>query len=132
MLANLLRRLGGRSTSTSSDDEGAHGGQRPTTERQVRAGRGREPLPAAWLRMHVWWRNQGRCVVCGEREGVWFDYIVSVRKRGSGVAPKIASDSKLQTLNQNYKRLQKGREALPKKSEGGWRWLYSCITDSAG
>jgi hypothetical protein len=102
MLANLLRRLGGRSTSTSSDDEGAHGGQRPTTERQVRAGRGREPLPAAWLRMHVWWRNQGRCVVCGEREGVWFDYIVSVRKRGSN------TEDSIRLLCEGCKRRNKG------------------------
>jgi HNH endonuclease len=102
MVPKRLRRLAGRSTSRSCDDEGAHGGQRPTTERQGRAGRGREPLPAAWLRMHVWWRDQGRCVVCGEREGVWFDYIVPVRKGGSN------TEDNIRLLCEGCKRRNKG------------------------
>ena len=41
------------------------------------------------MRMHVWWRDQGRCVLCGEREGVWFDYIVPVRVGDCNAADNI-------------------------------------------
>ena len=88
MIPRLLRRLAGLSPSTSGDD-GTQGRQVLSTERRVRAGPDKGPLPASWLRMHVWWRDQGRCVVCGEREAVWFDYIVSVREGGSHTADNI-------------------------------------------
>jgi hypothetical protein len=82
MVPKLLRRLARRSTSTSGGDE-TLAGQMPGIERQDRSGPVRNPLPSAWVRMHVWRRDHGRCVLCGGQEGVWFDYIVPVWEGGS-------------------------------------------------
>lgn len=61
MVAKLLKRLASRSASTSGDGEtGAVG----------------YPLPSAWVKMNVWRRDHGRCVLCGGQESVWFDYDV--------------------------------------------------------
>ena len=39
--------------------------------------------------MYVWRRDQGRCVICGSHERVWFEYIVPVRKGGSNTERNI-------------------------------------------
>ena len=85
MVSKLLRRLVGLSASTSGDD-GTQARKRPATER---SGLIVGPLPSSWVRMHVWWRDQGRCVLCGEREGVWFDYVIPVREGGSNKEDNI-------------------------------------------
>ena len=85
MIPELLRRLVGLSASTSGDN-GTQAGKRPASERPGPIG---EPLPSSWVRMHVWWRDQGRCVLCGEREGVWFDHIIPVRMGGSNTEHNI-------------------------------------------
>jgi 5-methylcytosine-specific restriction endonuclease McrA len=77
MVSKLLRRLVGASASTSGDD-GTQARKRSATE-----------LPSSWVRLHVWWRDQGRCVLCGEREGVWFDHIIPVREGGSNTEHNI-------------------------------------------
>jgi hypothetical protein len=82
MVPKLLRRLAGHSASVSADDE-ALAGQRPGTERGDRSGPVGNPLPSAWVRMHVWRRDHGSCVRCGSQERVWFDYIVPVEEGGS-------------------------------------------------
>jgi hypothetical protein len=92
MVTKLLRRLAGRSRSTNRDDgtrDGTEGRQRPITERRGRAEVVRAPLPAAWLRMQVWRRDQGKCVRCGDQERVWFDYIIPVREGGSNTEDNI-------------------------------------------
>jgi hypothetical protein len=85
MVSKLLRRLVGLSASTSGDD-GTQAGKRPATVQRSPIG---EPLPSSWVRMHVWWRDQGRCVLCGEREGAWFDYVMPVREGGSNTEDNI-------------------------------------------
>src|ERR671915_602210 len=62
MVPKLLRRLAGLSASTSGDN-GTQAGKRPASERPGPIG---EPLPSSWVRMHVWWREQGRGGLCGE------------------------------------------------------------------
>lgn len=49
----------------------------------------KEPLPAAWVRMQVWWRDQGRCARCRSREKLWFDYIIPVSKGGGNTEDNI-------------------------------------------
>jgi 5-methylcytosine-specific restriction endonuclease McrA len=88
MISKLLRRLVSTSASTSGD-AGTQARKRPATERQSQQVPIGEPLPSSWARMHVWWRDQGRCVLCGEREGVWFDYIIPVREGGSNTEDNI-------------------------------------------
>jgi len=85
MVSKLFRRLVGASASTNSD-EGTQARKSPATERSGLIG---EPLPSSWVKMHVWWRDQGRCVLCGEREGVWFDYTIPVREGGSNTEDNI-------------------------------------------
>jgi hypothetical protein len=85
LVPKLLRRLVGLSTSTSGDD-GTQARERPATERPGPIGK---PLPSSWVRMHVWWRDQGRCVLCEKREGVWFDYIIPLREGGSNTERNI-------------------------------------------
>jgi 5-methylcytosine-specific restriction endonuclease McrA len=87
MVPRLLKRLAGHSPSTSG--EGTQSGRVLTSARQGQARPDRGPLPTSWLRMHVWWRDQGRCVLCGEGEGVWFDYIIPVREGGRNTADNI-------------------------------------------
>jgi hypothetical protein len=82
MVRELLKRLIGRSASSSGDGESL-GGQTPSLKRRGRAGPVGNPLPSAWVRMQVWKRDHGRCVLCGGQERVWFDYIVPVWKGGS-------------------------------------------------
>jgi hypothetical protein len=74
MVPKLLRRLAGLSTAGSVDE--APAGRRPDSGRRDRSGPVGNPLPSAWVRMHVWRRDHGRCVRCGGQEGVWFDYVV--------------------------------------------------------
>ena len=82
MVPKLLKLLARRSTSTSGG-EATFAGQGPDTERQDRSEAVRTPLPSAWVRMHVWSRDHGRCVLCGSQERVWFDYVVHARKGGN-------------------------------------------------
>jgi 5-methylcytosine-specific restriction endonuclease McrA len=86
MVPKLLRRLAGLSASTSGDDE-TLAWRRPGEER--REGSVGNPLPSAWVRMHVWRRDYGRCVGCGSQERVWFDYIVPVWEGGSNTEQNI-------------------------------------------
>ena len=85
MVPKLFRRLVGLSASTSGDN-GTQAMKRRATKWSAPIG---EPLPSSWVRMHVWWRDQGRCVLCGEREGVWFDYIIPLREGGSNTEDNI-------------------------------------------
>ena len=83
MVAKLLKRLAGRSPSTSGAGETLVR-QNPSVEREDRSGAvGWHPLPSAWVKMHVWRRDHGRCVLCGDQERVWFNYIVPPWEGGS-------------------------------------------------
>jgi 5-methylcytosine-specific restriction endonuclease McrA len=82
MVPKLLKRFARRSASTSGGDQ-TLAGHRPGIERQDRPEPVRNPLPSAWVRMHVWSRDHGKCVLCGSQERVWFDYIVPVWKGGN-------------------------------------------------
>jgi 5-methylcytosine-specific restriction endonuclease McrA len=96
VVLKYLKRLMPLSTSRSSDD-GLHGIwakkrlARTEERRRSMASRPapREPLPAAWVRMHVWWRDQGRCVRCGSQEKLWFDYIIPQSKGGGNTEDNI-------------------------------------------
>jgi hypothetical protein len=84
MVAKLLKRLAGRSSSTSGDGETlARQNPGPGVEREDRTGAVGYPLPSAWVKMHVWRRDHGRCVLCRGQESVWFDYILPPWKGGS-------------------------------------------------
>ena len=81
MVPKLLRRLAGRS-AFSGDDETLAGqahDPEPLTQPKLTAG----PLPSAWVKMHVWRRDGGKCVRCAGQEGVWFDYAIPVWEGGS-------------------------------------------------
>jgi hypothetical protein len=101
MVSKLLKRLANRSASSSAEG-GPPAEQTPaeqTAELQTaelespslkspsRAGppasQPAKPLPSAWVRMYVWRRDRGRCVRCGSRARVWFDYIVPIWEGGS-------------------------------------------------
>ena len=88
MVPELLRRLAGRSASTSADDETRAGGVQ-ALERRCRSGQMGNRLPSDWVRMYVWRRDHGRCVRCGGQERVWFEYIVPVRAGGSNTEQNI-------------------------------------------
>jgi hypothetical protein len=81
MVPELLKRLVGRSTSTSADAE-THDGPVQALEHWGRSGQVGNPLPSDWVRMYVWRRDHGRCVQCGSHERVWFEYIVPVMAGG--------------------------------------------------
>jgi hypothetical protein len=87
MVPKLLRRLAGLSTTGSADETPA--GRRPDSGRRDRSGPVGNPLPSAWVRMHVWRRDQGRCVRCGGQEGVWFDYVVPPWEGGGNTEQNI-------------------------------------------
>jgi hypothetical protein len=82
MVGKLLKRLAGSSASTSGVGETLVR-QNPSVERRDRSGAVGHPLPSAWVKMHVWRRDHGRCVLCEGQESVWFDYIVPPWKGGS-------------------------------------------------
>jgi 5-methylcytosine-specific restriction endonuclease McrA len=96
VVLKYLKRLMPLSTSRSSAD-GLHGIRakkrlaRTEERRRSTAARpaSKEPLPAAWVRMHVWWRDQGRCARCRSREKLWFDYIIPVSKGGGNTEDNI-------------------------------------------
>jgi hypothetical protein len=96
MVLKYLRRIIPLSTPRSSAD-GLHGIKakkrlaRTEERRRSTAARPapREPLPAAWLRMHVWWRDQRRRVRCGSREKLWLDYIILLSKGGGNTEDNI-------------------------------------------
>ena len=81
MVPELLKRLAGRSASTSADEK-SRAGWVQALERRCESRQVGKSLPSDWVRMYVWRRDQGRCVRCAGREGVWFDYIVPVRAGG--------------------------------------------------
>ena len=81
MVGKLLKRLAGRSASTSGGATLAR--QYPSVERGDRSGAVGYPLPSAWVKMLVWRRDHGRCVLCRGQESVWFDYILPPWKGGS-------------------------------------------------
>ncbi len=88
MVPELLKRLVGRSTSTSADVE-THDGPVQALERRGRSGQVGNPLPSDWVRMYVWRRDHGRCVQCGSHERVWFEYIVPVMAGGRNTEQNI-------------------------------------------
>jgi HNH endonuclease len=88
MVPELLKRLVGRSTSTSADVE-TQDGWVQALERRGKSGQVGKPLPSEWVRMYVWRRDHGRCVQCGSHERVWFEYIVPVMAGGSNTEQNI-------------------------------------------
>jgi hypothetical protein len=87
MVPKLLRRLAGRAASSGDDETLA--GQAPDPEPQSQLGLTPGPLPSAWVKMHVWRRDGGKCGRCGDHEGVWFDYVVPVWEGGSATEQNI-------------------------------------------
>jgi hypothetical protein len=87
MVPKLLKRLVGRSASSEDDD--TLDGRNPGLEHRDRGGSVGNPLPSAWVKMHVWRRDGGKCVRCGGQEAVWFDYIVPVREGGGPTEQNI-------------------------------------------
>ena len=88
MVPELLKRLAGRSVTTSADEE-TQAGRVRGLERRDRSGSMGNPLPSDWVRMYVWRRDHGRCVQCGGQERVWFDYRVPVWEGGSNTEANI-------------------------------------------
>jgi hypothetical protein len=82
MVAKLLQRLAGRLASTGGGDA-TLAGQYLSVGRGSGSGPVAYTLPSAWVKMHVWRRDQGRCVSCGGQEGVWFNYVVPPWEGGS-------------------------------------------------
>ena len=87
MVPKLLKRLAGRSASSTDDDP--LDGRNPGLEPRDRTGTVVTPLPSAWVRMYVWRRDHGKCVRCGSHEGVWFDYIAPLWEGGSNTEQNI-------------------------------------------
>ena len=87
MVPKLLRRLTARPAARAADESST--GRVPVHETRDRPEPAGGPLPSAWVKMHVWRRDDGKCVRCGGREGVWFDYIVPVRQGGSATEQNI-------------------------------------------
>jgi len=48
----------------------------------------RQPIPDE-VKMFVWQRDKGRCVICGSQENLEFDHIIPVSKGGSNTARNI-------------------------------------------
>ena len=48
----------------------------------------RQPIPDN-VKMFVWQRDQGRCVICGSQENLEFDHIIPLAKGGSNTARNI-------------------------------------------
>lgn len=72
VVLKFFRRFAGLSLSVAPDE----------TIRQKRPEPVGKPIPSAWIKMNVWRRDQGRCVLCGGQERVWFEYIVPVWEGG--------------------------------------------------
>jgi HNH endonuclease len=87
MVPKLFKRLVGRSASRPDDD--TLDGRNPGLEHRGLAGHVGNPLPSAWVKMHVWRRDGGTCVQCGDQEAVWFDYIVPVWEGGRATERNI-------------------------------------------
>jgi hypothetical protein len=88
MMAKLLKRLTGRRTSASGNIE-TSAGANLGLERREKSGPVGHPLPSAWVKMHVWRRDRGRCVLCGGQERVWFDYMVPPWEGGTSTEQNI-------------------------------------------
>ncbi len=88
MMAKLLKRLTSRRTSARGDIESLAGQNRGLVRRE-KSGPVGYPLPSAWVKMHVWRRDYGRCVLCGCQERVWFDYIVPPWEGGTSTEQNI-------------------------------------------
>jgi HNH endonuclease len=110
MVSKLLRRLTGYSVFTC-EDEAPLAGLGPSSERRDRAGPVENPLPSAWVKMHVWRRDQGRCVRCGGRDRVWFEYIVAESEEGSN------TEGNMRLMCEPCKRHNKGASVWRKR----WR-----------
>ena len=110
MVAKLLKRLAGRSASTAAEGE-ALDGRLPSLKHQDRSGLVKHPLPSAWVKMHVWRRDHGRCVSCGGQQGVWFNYIVPPWKGGS------VSEQNIRLMCERCSRRNNGARLRRKKLE---------------
>ena len=109
MVGKLLKRLAGRSASTSGGGETLVR-QNPSVERGDRSGAVGQPLPSAWVKMHVWRRDHGRCVLCGGHERVWFNYLVAPWEGGS------ISEQNIRLMCESCSRRNKGVRMRRKKS----------------
>ncbi len=63
MVPRLLKPLAGRSASSGGKEP--VDGRNPELEQRNRSGSIEAPLPSAWVKMHVWRRDGGKCVGCG-------------------------------------------------------------------
>ena len=50
--------------------------------------KGRQPIPDD-VKMFVWQRDNGRCVICGSQENLEDDHIIPISKGGSNTARNI-------------------------------------------
>ena len=50
--------------------------------------KGRQPIPDD-VKMFVWQRDNGRCVICGSQENLEYDHIIPISKGGSNTARNI-------------------------------------------
>jgi hypothetical protein len=110
MVTKLLKRLAGRGAYTSGDEETLSGGSWSAEREEDRSGPVGYPLPSAWVKMHVWRRDLGRCVLCRGQESVWFDYIVPPWEGGS------VSEQNTRLMCERCSRRNKGVRTRKKKS----------------
>ena len=87
MVPKLLKRLAARPAACAADESST--GRVPVQETGGRPAPVGGPLPSAWVKMHVWRRDGGKCGRCGGQEAVWFDYVVPVWEGGSATEQNI-------------------------------------------
>jgi 5-methylcytosine-specific restriction endonuclease McrA len=108
MVGKLLRRLAGRRASTSGVGE-TLARRNSSAGRLERSGPVGYPLPSAWVKMHVWRRDHGQCVLCGGHERVWFNYLVPPWEGGS------ISEQNIRLMCERCSRRNKGVRMRRKK-----------------
>jgi len=45
-------------------------------------------LIPSWVKLEVWKRDRGRCVICGSKENLHFDHIIPYSRGGSSLVPE--------------------------------------------
>lgn len=48
----------------------------------------RNRLIPSWVKLEVWKRDKGRCVICGSKENLHFDHIIPYSRGGSSLVPE--------------------------------------------